>query len=872
MRAIIALVMIIVCFTAFAPSVSGTGDIQNQNISPNDMKQIAYTSVSRDVEFQLTKSFHASNYIDQKDYGPRSAEDVINSIEDYLPDGVTRVTDVDVVYTDVSISITKIHIIEDRDFGAGEVYLNIRLNDYDYADYRCDNDGNFYVGNDGDYISTSISIDKGLYSMNGWFSIKIDGWESDVDYDDYMGGEIIWYNLNGYSSRSSSGWVYLNDYPPDGGNNDVQLAVYITISFSNIETLSFPSDFTTSADGSWLIANVYLPKIYLDHFDAADNVPIKAIYEQVYYGYDSSISQNAYVIYYLFYWDHETDNFGVNFGHYYDYEPLLLFVKSIGSEPYRIVYRDVGSHTLPPKLVIQDQYASSKTGIAYMSVSENLTPLLGDSCNVSYTVTDTYFSEPAYHWSTTHGVTPYMQVPILSITNTYHQMELGIPLGSVEATLPYLEPLTKDIIDQGYLHLDEAFQSDINVYEGANLWNGADYRVPENMSLTLDMLHNPFVFPYVVDSYEEVVHYTESAQNYKQNGLYYDIDLGLSFIVPATISLNIPSTVTAGNTYDMGIDLTLSQNKIIIKFDYEINLGYVFHWWFIHFEKNATYKGNYELSVNLDDIAELVSAIGFSGKSLTGNYHQGWFTVSDFSTSADLLSTMLDCTLKIHLLRILSDLLGASTVGGAINTLKYFVSDVYIVAQPKISGSMTANLETENAAIKLSKSKLDFTEGKTHHDVKIDVIGGTKNSGVKLTNMKYNLNFATDWQVNVNFTNTLNRFVEDMNFDVGTFPDITASSDEHTISAETSTGYNKVVSLAVNEPITTSTTTGQQTSTSGTTTVDSTTTSSSTASNTTNIENPEILASPSTMIPLGAVIGLGVVAIVVIIVIKSKDS
>lgn len=177
------------------------------------------------------------------------------------------------------------------------------------------------------------------------------GWEADPDIgwpDDYMGGEDLWYSLDGYSSRSISGWCAFDDYAPDGGNEPIQIEVYIEIDFTNIEEFSYPDDFATWHDASYLMSSVYFPKVHYDTYDSAGNVPIETIYEEVYYGYDESISDYAYVIFYLFYWNHETDNFGAQFGHYYDYEPLLMFVQDIGEEPYRIVYRDIGDNTLPP--------------------------------------------------------------------------------------------------------------------------------------------------------------------------------------------------------------------------------------------------------------------------------------------------------------------------------------------------------------------------------------------------------------------------------------------------------------------------------------------------------------------------------------------
>lgn len=843
----------------FGPLASLSFVNTNGNSQLRRNTSASYTEVTRDVEFELGKSFSTTNTVSHPDYAERSASAITDTIDEYVPEGVERVTDVDVYYTDISISITQIHVIEDREFGAGSIYLNVVLNDDANKDYTFDNNGNYYVANDGDYLDVDISLTDYLYSMDNQFTITLHGWEADPDLgwpDDYMGGENLWYSLEGYSSRSIAGWCAFDEYDPDGGNNDIQIEVYIEIDFTNIEEMSYPKDFTTSNDGSYLISAVYFPKVYYDTLDSAHLVLIDCIYEEVYYGYDESIDDYAYVIFYLFYWTHETDDFGALFGHYYDYEPLLMFVRDIGEEPYRIVYRDVGDNTLPPELIVQEEGASTDYGVDTSNISTSLMPLLGGSCSVDYTITNDYYTTSAYHYETDHGLTPFRTVPYITVTNTYHQFEVGIPAGSGEAVLTpiqnYLLPLSNAVIRTGYNRLDEAFDSPINVYEGVTLWNGGDYKVPENMSLTLDLLHNPFEFPYIVDAYEDIVHYTESAQDYKENGLYYDISFDLTFAVPATLTINMPSQVTVGETYDVDIDLALDSPEIQISFAYDINLGLVLNWWFLGIDENASYAGKFDFAVNLEDMTALVKSLGFSTEDLEGEYQEGWISVSDMSTSTDLLSTMLQCEMRIHLLRILSDLLGSTSVGPVIEIVKFFLADIDLVATPTISGSMSADLETDNSAISLDAAGLQFEEGTTSKRVKMDVHGGSSTSGIRLTNMQYQLAFSTAWDVDFDFTGCVNNFVEDCCYDVGTFPSITESSDDHEVDAKTTTGYDDSVTLSVVEPEPTS----SETSTSSSTSPSSPGYTDSTTPPT---------GGPDSMLFMGLAIGSGIAAVVVVI-------
>lgn len=208
----------------------------------------AFTSelaqVDRDVLFTLRKPWTISNTENPMDIAPRSAASVMNEIGNIAPEGVDIVESVPLYYTEITVEITQIHVIEDRDFGLGEVYLKTLLNSYYEATH--DNGGSYYVVTDGDYVRTTISISQPLYSLDGYYSVEIHGWEDDTDMgtpDDYMGGELLYFDLTDLEEGSVSGWWYLDYYPSSGGNNVIQLDVEVTVTFSNTELLSYPEDF-----------------------------------------------------------------------------------------------------------------------------------------------------------------------------------------------------------------------------------------------------------------------------------------------------------------------------------------------------------------------------------------------------------------------------------------------------------------------------------------------------------------------------------------------------------------------------------------------------------------------------------------------------
>ncbi|MGY5872328.1 MAG: hypothetical protein RTV72_08795, partial [Candidatus Thorarchaeota archaeon] len=581
-RVVIATFSVVMLFL-LSSVVTNTSAVSLSNTTFNP--KIA--QVDRDVLFTLSKPWSISNVENPSDTASRSAVSVMNEIDSIIPRGVEIVETIPLYYTELTLEITQIHVIEDRDFGSGEVYLRTMLNSY-YEEIH-DNGGGGYIVNDGDYVSTSISILQPLYCLDGYFSIEIHGWESDIDADDYMGGELLYFDLTDLTDGSTSAWWAFDDYPPIGGNNAIQIEAEVTVTFSNTDLLSYPEDFEPIPyDGGTLLAIAYMPEIYYDTFDKGNAPEIDCIYYEVYYGYDPAIDDYSYLIYYMFYYTHETDNFGTLFGHYYDYEPYLVYIRDLGDVPYRIVYRDVGQYTLPPKVIIQDFYEPTSSGSVDVATSGELRPLLGDETTVDYQYRTTYWDDSAVRTVLSkYGLIPLYETPIMTITNSYHQMELGLVFNRVEANLLPLEdtlvPMDDAVLRTGYLRLDEAFASSINTYEGVTLWNGGDYEVPTNMSLTLDMLRDPFQFPYLVDCWEDVSHYTESAETQEQSGFSYDLNFELQLEVPATVTLSIPEQVLVNHQYDVGLDVTMQPDDIILRFIYDIDFGYDIDWWYLDF-------------------------------------------------------------------------------------------------------------------------------------------------------------------------------------------------------------------------------------------------------------------------------------------------
>jgi len=87
---------------------------------------------------------------------------------------------------------------------------------------------------------------------------------------------------------------------------------------------------TGTSKTAYDIANDYKPWLY----NRTDQCP-DTVYYRVVEGYDPYAGSDAYVIQYFVYWQCQ-DCFGA--WHEYDYEPIFIWVRNIGEQPYRVAY------------------------------------------------------------------------------------------------------------------------------------------------------------------------------------------------------------------------------------------------------------------------------------------------------------------------------------------------------------------------------------------------------------------------------------------------------------------------------------------------------------------------------------------------------
>ena len=242
----------------------------------------------------------------------------------------------------------------------------------------------------------------------------------------------------------------------------------------------------------------------------------------------------------------------------------------------------------------------------------------------------------------------------------------------------------------------------------------------------------------------------------------------------------------------------MQPDDIILRFIYDIDFGYDIDWWYLDFNKHATYDGQFEFKIDLKTLDDTLSRIDLDSEGVGYRSLNNYITINDFQTSADLLGTMVDAEVEFHLLTALTDLLGAVTgIGPLLGVLSIILDDINLVAEPRLSGQLSATISTSNDAIQLDTSELDFSEGQTSKTIGMTVAGGHSESGIVVQDMTYHMQFATDWTLEFDLSDGMNLFVDDFGINLGTWPDITLSSDEHNIEASTTTGFVAPLTMSI---------------------------------------------------------------------------
>lgn len=152
-----------------------------------------------------------------------------------------------VPHASVTLEIDRVYIIEDRDYGAGEIYLKVTVGVNQplissiYSDI---NDGG------------TLQLDWLVFSgESNALTVRIDVWESDDDYNEASNDFLGQVSLSWDCQNAFAGWYNCED--PSGGNYLLQAQVYV---IANVEESVTPTETTAFIPTSIITSSQISPE------------------------------------------------------------------------------------------------------------------------------------------------------------------------------------------------------------------------------------------------------------------------------------------------------------------------------------------------------------------------------------------------------------------------------------------------------------------------------------------------------------------------------------------------------------------------------------------------------------------------------------
>ncbi len=694
---------------------------------------------------------------EENNFTAANVSEVLDSISSYMPDDTTPFTSVTIDEYYLEVTILNITVYNDHDTGAGEIYLEVWSNNL-YS--KLDNGGSYYELDDS---ATNFAVIN-TQVFSGWTNktqIYIDVKESDLGSDEELGLIDIdgVYNFN---------WTQI--FTTSLGEADVAISANITGHRS-----------VTLDDND--VAYLYQPYVFLDVNDFAD-APTMLFY-RVLEGFDTEFGTDAICIQYLYYWPFEMDNFGADLGHYYDFSPLYLYITDVGHAPYRLVFQanNPGVTALPAQLEIYSStVTSSGNYLEEVNVSDELRPILGQ--NAIFTVDeypiDDFYNDPDFYTYPSTEL-PDIVCPLIMVTDSYHNLEFGdSAIGTTDFGYnPSLTNFTDIWIETFYELLEESFNSPLHDYS----WN--NYEVPENLSLTLDIKQNPFIYPFQTDCFENVTHQNSFAREQEASDLTGIIDFTTTLVLPGILNITYPESVEPGDDVELLISVDMLGDEANLIIDYIFDLNVSLGVWFIHTNSSIDLDGRIDVKIPLDTISTWQRKTGFNAWEDVANFRD-YLTIDYLFLEAALLGPIANASVSVHLLDIVSDIISTVYPASAplFEILEWFVEGIDLVLEPELRGIMVGELTTTNPSIaSLNTDTIRFDEDNDLVSVMMSIDNGatsTDDFSIEVSDLSYGLNFTNAWSLVVDFSDLVNLFIEDWEWDIGIYPNLEWTSTTKT--------------------------------------------------------------------------------------------
>ncbi len=775
-----SLFLIMIILVSLGVGIRGIAADTDTLLDSNNLSSMS--SITGDVTFPFPKTLKLSgdNYWNMTDL--LDVNETLDNIPSFTKSGITAYTGNDLVpqisanrYL-VNVTLINATIYDDHDIiGEGEIYFNVTINGNftETARYGANNDE---------------TLDLNLGVFNYWcltLDINVEVWDDDTypDPDDALG--VYSNNIGTPTSQNISGLT-------DIGDAKVWLEIEVLDTAAGVT-----ADFL--ADGC-------KPYLYFTD-ETTQTEEADEVFARVLAGNDPVKGKTVLCIQYIYYWGSEYFPTPINIQfHEDDYEEFLIFIDpNDWTNPYRYVFDDGSyvSNTRSQRIAIWENSPTSSILDTEAYVSEELTPLLGDNYTASYKI----FNLDEATQENRSGLSGITTMNIL-VQTSFHNFQEGPPglLDFVTTELGYgysIDELNDSIIKEFYQRHYHAFE------EGLWFISFLGVDTPKVNPFTFDVM-GTFAFPYLTNAYPNVVDDIDRFQKANKNfvNYEYELELTVALLLHARYTITAPDAVNPGDEFDATIEVEILEDETEIALLYDFFLNGTIKALFLNKNFLFDYEGKVGVNIPIGTIGNILSLLGFNP------YEQedvdvddaGYLTLDQFSLAPTLLGNIMEADLSLHFWEIIKGELPKyyPVTYGPLKILDYFMEGIDLSMEASLDGFVNGTISSSDetiANVTTDSFKFDGTTTSTTTHVAInEAITTNETFEITLGDLAFAFSFLADWIFDIEFNDIIALLAPEyghMTFDLGTFPDVTWTSDDSYKLATTSVSKEVAVLVGV---------------------------------------------------------------------------
>jgi hypothetical protein len=359
----------------------------------------------------------------------------------------------------------------------------------------------------------------------------------------------------------------------------------------------------------------------------------------------------------------------------------------------------------------------------------------------------------------------------LTVDTSYHTFDFGP--GGEEYGFNYttVNDLNSSRINQWYSEIQDTFDN------GTKVWSYFGIDVPVVGPFTFDV-KQVFKAPFVISSYSTVVSDTTAIQRAKDTYLNVtqSLDITVGFNFASDLSIELPTMISPGATEMVTLSYAPSTGMELF-ISYQYSLGANLSYWFIQPCFNINLNGSLSFNIDFATVSAIGEALGIASFGLEDIELGNYINLSNLLITPKFFGVLMEGNVDIYLWSFIRDQINISFTSAfpLTQAIDFFIDDLTLNINFVLQTVVTVPVSTSNPDLTLNETELVFEEGQLNQVLELSLASSATATEVDLIlgTISYGLNFHINWGLILSFNSPLSKLVDDLSWDIATFPDIT---------------------------------------------------------------------------------------------------